>query len=75
MRKSVYVVVATGLDDHRLHSGQFDNVDPWSGTSEMAFVANTKGTSKLSFAEMRTHPYFCLKIPPLENLQGQLGKP
>ena len=37
-------------------SGQFDNVDPWSGTSEMAFVANTKGTSKLSFAEDEDTP-------------------
>ena len=37
-------------------SGQSGNVDPWSGTSEMAFVANTKGASKLSFAEDEDNP-------------------
>jgi len=39
-------------------SWQFGNVDPWSGTPEMAFVANknTKGTSKLSFAEDEDNP-------------------
>ena len=32
-------------------SWQLGNAGPWNGTSEMTLVANTKGTSQLSFAE------------------------
>ena len=74
LTKSGYVAVATGLDDHRLiidcTSWQLGNGGPWSGTSEMAFVANTKGASALSFADDKDTPLFM----PADRASWTIGK-
>ena len=60
----MYMVVATGLDDRRLHSVTARQHGPMVWDLLDGRSLQTQGTSTLSFAENEANPDFCPKIPP-----------
>ena len=57
------MVVATGLDDHRLHFGAVRQSGPmeWDLRDGVRSLQTYKGDLQVSFAEDEDHPCFCFK--------------